>query len=82
MLTRELAQRGGALCCLVGAVWASALQARIIGQKREVASLTVNREGMWMYQFSQQIQRNMQLIASKKQPQAVRMTPTLMSGDT
>lgn len=74
VLTRELAQRGGARYRLVGAVQVSVLHSRIIDQRREVTSLTVHIEGMWMYQFSQQqIQRIKQLIAGKTQPQAVRI---------
>ena len=74
VLTSELAQRVGTHYSLVGTVQASVLHARIIDQKREVARLTVNIEGTWMYQFSQQeLQRIRQLIAGKTQPQAVRM---------
>jgi hypothetical protein len=74
VLTREQAQRGGTHYRLVGAVQVSVLHARIIDQKREVASLIVHIGGMWMYQFSQQeLQRIRQLVAGKTAPQAIRI---------
>ncbi len=74
VLTHELAQRGETHYRLVGAVQVSVLQARIIDQKREVASMNVHIKGTGIYQFSQQeLQRIRQLIAGKTPPQAVRM---------
>lgn len=72
MLTRELAQRGGAHYRLVGAVQVSVLHVRIIDQRQEVARLTVHIVGTWIYRFSQQeLQRIRHLIAGKTPPQAV-----------
>ncbi len=74
LLTRDLAQRGGAHYRLVGAVLVSVLHTRIIDEKHEMASLSVHLEGRWMYQFSQQqLQRIKQLVAGKTPPQAVRI---------
>jgi hypothetical protein len=78
VLIHEFAQRGETHYRLFGTVQVSVLQARIIDQRHEVASLTVNIEGMWMYQFSQQqIQRIMQCITSKTPRQAVRILLSL-----
>jgi hypothetical protein len=72
VLTRELAQRGGAHYRLVGAVQVSVLHAWIIDQRREVTRLSVRIEGRWMYQFSQQqLQRIKQFIVGKTPSQAV-----------
>ncbi len=69
--TQELAQRVGTHYSLVGAVQVSVLHARIIDQRREVASTTVHIEGTWIYQFSQQeLQRIKQLLAGKTPTQA------------
>ncbi len=66
VLMRELAQRRGTYYSLVGAVQVSVLHARIIDQRREVANMTANIEGMWMYRFSQQeLEQIRQLIAAK-----------------
>ena len=74
VLMRELAQRRGTHYSLVGVVQVSVLHARIIDQRREVANMTANIEGMWMYQFSQQqIRWIKRLIAGKTPPQAVRI---------
>src|SRR6266566_7712270 len=74
VLTREMDRRVGAHYRLVGAVQVSVLHARIIDQKREVASMTVLIEGTGLYHFSQQeLQRIRQLIAGKTPPQALRM---------
>ena len=74
MFTYELARREGIHYRLLGAVQVSVLHARIIDQKRGVASLTVHIEGMWMYRFSQQqIKRIRQLVAGKTASQALRL---------
>jgi len=74
VLMRELAQRRGTHYSLVGVVQVSVLHARIIDQRREVANMTANIEGMWMYRFSQQeLEQIRQLIAAKTQPQTVRI---------
>jgi len=74
MFTYEMARREGRHYRLLGAVQVSVLHARFIDQKREVASLTVHIEGMWMYWFSQQeLQRIRQLVAGKTPPQALRV---------
>lgn len=78
VLTHELAQRGETHYRLVGAGQVSVLQARIIDQKRDVASMTVHIKGTGLYQFSQQeLQRIRQLIAGKTPPQAVRVLLSL-----
>jgi hypothetical protein len=74
LLTRELVQQEGTHYRLVGAGQASVLHARIIDQRGKVASLTVNIEGRWIYQFSQQqLQGIKQLIVGKTPSQAVRI---------
>jgi hypothetical protein len=74
VLTRALAQRGGAHYRLVGAVQVSVLHARIIDQRREIIHLSLRIEGRWMYQFSQQeLQRIRQLIVGKTPPRAIRL---------
>jgi hypothetical protein len=74
MYTHELARREEIHYLLLGAVQVSVLHARIIGQRWEVASLTVHIEGMLRYQFSQQeLQRIRQLIAGKTPAQVVRI---------
>ncbi len=78
VLICELVQRGGTHYHLVGTVQVSVQHARIIDQKHEVARLTVNIEGMWIYQFNQhELQRIKQLIASKTPSQAVRILLSL-----
>lgn len=78
VLTHELAQRGGAHYHLVGVAKISVLRARIVDQRRQVASLTVHLEGTWMYQFSQQhLQSIKQLVAGKTGRQAVRILLSL-----
>jgi hypothetical protein len=74
MFTYELVRREGIHYRLLGAVQVSVLHARIIDQMREVASLTVHIEGMWLYRFNQQeLQRIRQLVAGKTASQAVRI---------